>query len=172
MADQVRGAYQVPRMDALESRAWLALVGLGELLPAALDARLQAEAGLTHYEFGVLTVLRQAPGGAVRMKALAAATTATRPRLSKVVARLVTRGLVERVAGADDGRAVEVRLTPDGRRALIRAVPDHIAHARELVIDRLSRDELEALADILEPIVRRLDPLQRLGRSGECATEP
>lgn len=154
-------AFQVPRMDPLESRAWLALVGTAELLPTALDAELQADADMTHFEFMVLTVLRHSRG--MRMTQLAAATNATLPRLSKVVSRLVARGLVSRETDAVDGRAVTVLLTGEGRRALVRATPGHIALVRRLVIDRLTPDQLEALATALEPVVEALDPQRRFG---------
>ncbi|WP_425837836.1 MarR family winged helix-turn-helix transcriptional regulator [Microbacterium sp. PA5] len=155
--------FQVPRMDERESRAWLALVWTAELLPAALDAQLQADAGMTHFEFMVLSTLQQAHGGTLRTKELAAAVNATMPRLSRVVGKLAERDLVERVAGADDARVVNVRLTTAGRRELVRAVPSHIELVRQLVIDRLSRDQLDALAEALEPLVESLDPQSRRG---------
>lgn len=154
-------AFQVPRMDDVESRAWLAIVGTAELLPTALDAQLQADSDMTHFEFMVLTSLRHS--GAQRITRLAAATNATLPRVSKVVSRLQARGLVERSAEGGDGRAVTVRLTGDGRRALVRATPGHIDFVRRLVIDRLTPAQLEAVASALEPIVAALDPQQRFG---------
>ncbi len=158
--------YQVPRMDALESRAWLALVWTSELLPVALDGQLQAEAGMTHFEFMVLSALRQAKGGAMRTKDLAAATNATMPRLSRVVGKLADRDLVARRGDDADARVIHVELTSEGRRALVRAVPGHIALVRRLVIDQLDEAQLTALASALEPLVARLDPQQRVGFRG------
>ncbi len=162
--------YQVPRMDALESRAWLALVWTSELLPATLDAQLQADAGMTHFEFMVLSTLHQAAGGRLRTKELAAATNATMPRLSRVVGKLAERHLVERRGDDADARVVHVHLTTPGRRALVRAMPGHIDLVRHLVIDRLDRTQLEALAAALEPLVAHLDPHGRL--SFRAATPP
>ncbi|GAA3753422.1 MarR family transcriptional regulator [Microbacterium kribbense] len=156
-------SYQVPRMNELESRAWLSLVWTAELLPAALDAQLQAESGMTHFEFIVLSTLRQADDGALQTKDLAAAVNSTMPRLSRVVGKLATRGLVERIGGQDDARVINVHLTGAGRRALVRAVPGHIALVKRLVIDRLDAQQLEVLAGALEPLVGRLDPHNRVG---------
>ena len=156
-------ALSVPRMDELESRAWLALVTTAELLPAALDSQLRAEAGITHFEFMVLSGLKRAEGNTLRMSDIAAMVDSTLPRLSKVIGKLVERGLVEREAAARDGRVINVRLTSAGRRVLVRALPGHLAQVRELIIDRLDRDQLEALAGILEPLVQRLDPARRMG---------
>ncbi len=148
-------------MDALESRAWLSLVWTAELLPAALDAQLQAESGITHFEFMVLSILQQSEGSSLRTSDLASAVNATMPRLSRVVGKLASRGLVERAGDEQDARIVNVHLTTAGRRVLVRAVPGHIALVRELVVDRLDPEQLRALADILEPLVDRLDPEQR-----------
>ena len=156
-------AYQVPRMSELESRAWLSLVWTAELLPAALDAQLQAESGMTHFEFIVLSTLRQAKGSMLRTKDLAAAVNATMPRLSRVVGKLAARGLVERLGGAGDARVINVHLTTAGRRALVHALPDHLALVKKIVIDRLDDAQLTALADVLEPLVQRLDPQNRVG---------
>lgn len=155
-------AYQVPRMDPVESRAWLALIGTAELLPTALDAQLQADSGMTHFEFMVLSALTRTSGKRMRLTDLAASVNATLPRLSKVVTRLDARGLVQRSAASDDRRAVDVRLTADGRRAIVRATPGHIARVRQLVIDRLDVEQLTALADALEPVVAALDPQRRM----------
>jgi DNA-binding MarR family transcriptional regulator len=153
-------------MNEDESRAWLSLVWTAELLPAALDAQLQAEAGMTHFEFMVLGTLQQAKGSSLRTKDLAAAVNATMPRLSRVVGKLAERGLVERVGGDADGRVIHVHLTAAGRRALVRALPGHLELVRRLVIDRLDPAQLRALADALEPLVERLDPQKRTGFSG------
>lgn len=155
--------FQVPRMNALESRAWLALVWTAELLPAALDAQLQADSDMTHFEFMVLSALRQAKGGAMRTKDLAAATNATMPRLSRVVGKLADRRLVERRSDGGDARVIHVLLTSEGRRALVRAVPKHIDLVRRLVIDELDEAHLDALVSALEPLVARLDPQRRVG---------
>lgn len=154
----------VPRMDELESEAWLRLVSVLELLPASLDAQLQRDARLTHFDFVVLSLLRFAPDATLQAKELAAGTSATPPRLSHVVSRLEARGLVERLPCPTDRRATNVRLTGDGRRAVVRATSGHLEHVRRLVIDRLDRDELAALAAIGAKLAEGLDPADRLGR--------
>lgn len=158
-------ASRVARMDDRESRAWLALISTAELLPAALDAQLQRDAGLTHYEFMVLTALRL--NGSMRLGDLAAATNATLPRASKVISRMQQRGLVERAPASDDRRAVDLSLTSAGRRTLVLATPAHLDTVRSFVLDRLSPQQLEALADALEPVVAALDPHDRFHPRGE-----
>lgn len=152
-------------MNADESEAWLGLVALLELLPASLDAQLQRDGALTHFEFTVLTQLRFAPDQTVQSKDLAGATNATLPRLSHVVRRLADRGLVERLPCPDDRRATNVRLTAAGRRAVITATGDHIAHVRALVLDRLDEEDVAALGRITRAINANLDPTDRLTRA-------
>lgn len=148
----------VPRLDAEESAAWLSLVTMLELLPSALDSQLQRDAGMTHFEFAVLSFLRFSPDQTLRMTELAAGTNATLPRLSHVVTRLERRGVVERMPCPEDRRATNVRLTDAGRRELVRATPGHIALVRRAVIDSLSREQLAQLAEISGAITHALDP--------------
>lgn len=143
-------------MDERESRAWLGLITVAQLLPAALDSQLQRDAQLTHFEFLVLTSLRFAPESTMRMTELAASTNATLPRLSHVCARLEKRSIVDRFPCPEDRRATNVRLTAEGRRVLIHAMPRHIETARRLVIDALTPSQLDALAEITSAIADRL----------------
>jgi len=154
----------VPRMNELESDAWLRLIGLMELLPASLDAQLQQDAELTHFEFQVLSLLRFAPEQTLQSKELAAGTNATLPRLSHVVSRLEGRDYVHKLPCPTDRRATNVQLTDEGRRAVIRATGAHIDHVRRLVVDRLEPDELQSLASIAAKIGQALDPTDRLGK--------
>lgn len=152
-------------MDDVESRAWLALVGTCELLPAALDTQLQTDSGMTHFEFMLLGVLNLADEQTMRMKQLAEDAHSTLPRLSKAINRLEERGWVERFECVEDRRATNVRLTQDGRRAMILATPKHLGTVRQAVLDRLSREQLVALAEALEPVVAGLDPHHRFLRA-------
>lgn len=143
-------------MDELESRAWVGLVTVSQLLPAALDSQLQRDSQLTHFEFMVLTSLRFAPEHTLRMTQLAEATNSTLARLSHVCSRLEKREIVDRFPHPEDRRATNVRLTPEGRRTLIHAMPGHIDTARRLVVDALTPEHLEALAEITAVITDRL----------------
>ena len=66
-------------------------------------------------EYGVLYALSTAPDG-LRITELGDDALLTQAGISRLVARLETDGLVERVADPADGRASRIRLT-DGRRA-------------------------------------------------------
>ena len=79
MTDDVR--WLSPR----ELRTWMRLQAVSELLPGVLDAQLQRDAQLTHFEYLVLAMLSEARDRTLRMTDLALKTNATLPRLSHVV---------------------------------------------------------------------------------------
>jgi len=156
---------KLTRMTAEQSRAWISLITTAELLPAALDAQLQRDSRLTHYEYMLLGTLQR--GGPHRLSDLAAATNATLPRTSKVVSRLRERGLVEREEVSEDRRSVSIRLTGEGRRQTVLATPGHFDTVHRLVLDHLTEDQTTTLADALAPIVDALDPHRRFGPQRE-----
>ncbi len=117
-------------------------------LPPALDAQLQRDSGLSHFEYEVLSVLSDSRGMRLRMSELAALAGGSVSRLSHVVTRLERRGLVERYPCPDDARSILALLTGDGHRAVVQAAPGYVENVRRLVIDRLGREQIEKLAEI------------------------
>ena len=156
-------------LDAEERAAWLRLVAVVELLPGVLDAQLRRDAGLSHFDYFVLAMLSEAPDRSLRMTALAHRTNATLPRLSHVVQRLESRGLVERFPCPEDRRATNARLTDAGWDAVVAAAPGHVDTVRAHVLDPLSRAQLRQLAAIGDALLTRLDPD---GRMSELIAAP
>jgi hypothetical protein len=63
---------QEPRwLDSDEQQTFLALGSVLIRLPAALDAQLERDAGVSHFEYAVMAGLSQAPGRTLRMSVLA-----------------------------------------------------------------------------------------------------
>jgi len=145
-------------LDTGEMAAWVRLAAVLELLPAALDAQLRRDAQLTHFDYYVLAMLSEAPGRTLRMTALAELTTATLARLSHVVQRLETRGLLERFPCPEDRRATNARLTPAGWAKVEESAPGHVATVREYVIDALTAEQVVQLGQIADAVLHRLDP--------------
>jgi DNA-binding MarR family transcriptional regulator len=141
-----------------ELQAWLRLIAVAELLPAALDAQLRRDAGLTHFEYFVLAMLSEAPERTLRMTALAQRTNATLPRLSHVARRLEARGLVERYPCPEDKRATNARLTSAGWTAVRQAAPGHVQTVRKLALDPLSPKQIAQLRRIGDALLTVLDP--------------
>lgn len=129
--------------DELET--WSSVATLLEWLPAALDAQLERDSGLSHFEFGILFALAHADEGGLRMSELAGYANSTLSRLSRAVARLERSGWATRSPDASDGRITRARLTPAGRRVVAEATPGHVALVRRLVFAPLSRTQSEQL---------------------------
>lgn len=145
-------------LDEQERAAWLRLIAVVELLPAALDAQLRRDSGLTHFEYFVLAMLSEAPDRTLRMTTLARRTNATLPRLSHVARRLEDRGLMERFPCPEDGRATNARLTAHGWQAVVAAAPGHVATVRRLVLDPLTPTQVAQLRRIGDALLTLLDP--------------
>ena len=145
-------------LDQEQKAAWVRLVAVLELLPSQLDAQLRRDAQLTHFDYYVLAMLSEAPGRTLRMTALAEQTAATLARLSHVVQRLETRGLLERFPCPEDRRATNARLTEAGWAKVREAAPGHVDAVRENVIDALTPEQVTQLAAIADAILHRLDP--------------
>ena len=139
-------------LDDEESEAWMALMGVLMRLPNALDRQLQRDTGLTHFEYGVLTALSQAPDRTMRLSVLAGLTDAQLPRLSQVVTRLEGRGLVTRRPDPQDGRSTLATLTKRGMDAVRASAPGHVAEVRRVVFDHLTRAQVRQLREIARRI--------------------
>jgi DNA-binding MarR family transcriptional regulator len=141
-----------------EQRAWRRLATVMTLLPAALDAQLQADASLTHFAYFVLAMLSEAPGRALRMSELAARSSSSPSRLSHTVSRLESRGWVHRERATEDGRGQIAELTDDGYTALVATAPGHVGAVREFVLDALTLEQVSQLNGICTALLTRLDP--------------
>ncbi len=130
-----------------EWSAWLQLVGTFTLLPAALDSELQRDAGMSHFEFGVMAALSRQPDRRLQLKDLAVVANGSLSRLSHVISRLERRGWVRRASG-NKGRATHAELTNEGYRKLMEAGPIHFREVRRLVFDVLTPEEVKALRQV------------------------
>ena len=145
-------------LDEDEQAAWVRLAAVLELLPGVLEAQLRRDADLSHFEYWVLAMLSEAPERTLRMTALASRTSATLSRLSHVVARLESRGLLERFPCPEDRRATNARLTPAGWDVVVASAPGHLETVRTHVIDALTPRQISQLSAIAGAILDRVDP--------------
>ena len=61
-------------LDNAEEHAWIAVCSVLLRLPAALDAQLRQDAGISHFEYLVLSGLSMSPERTLRMTSLASRT--------------------------------------------------------------------------------------------------
>jgi DNA-binding MarR family transcriptional regulator len=148
-------------LDAEERAAWLALAGMFVRLPAVLDAQLQRDAGISHFEYQVLAGLSEAAGRTLRMSDLASFSEGSLPRLSQVVGRLERRGWVRRTPDPTDGRYTLAILTDAGWDKVVATAPGHVEAVRAFVFDPLSKAQTRQLRDIGYRVMRAINPNDR-----------
>ncbi len=144
-------------LTAEELDSWLSVVRLMTWLPWSIDQQLQRDSKLGMVEYQVLAMLSGSPDRTMRMSSLAEVTNASLSRLSRVVTRLESRGLVRRQPDPTDGRFTDAILTQDGFQALAEAAPGHVSLVRSLVVDVLSPEQLRRLGRDADRIMARID---------------
>jgi DNA-binding MarR family transcriptional regulator len=141
-----------------EQVAWRAWLSSSLLLHDRLDRDLIRGTGISQAYYEILVQLSETPGHALRMSELAERCLSSRSRLSHAVARLEERGWVRRQVCAEDGRGQLAVLTDEGFAALEGAAPVHVESVRTHLLDQLSPEQIAAMRDIGETLLRHLDP--------------
>lgn len=129
--------------------AWHRLLQISRRVLREIDARLDAEHRIGVNEFDVLITLDNAPDRRLRMTDLAEAVMFSSGGLTRLVGRLESRGLVERIPYPDDARSFYAALTGGGSQRLSEARVTHDAVIDELLSAKLTGDELRSLARAL-----------------------
>lgn len=140
-------------LDPDEQQTWRRYMRMQIHLQRRLSQQLQRDSGLSDADFGVLVNLSEAEDGRLRAFALADDLKWEKSRLSHHLTRMQKRGLVTREDCETDARGAVVVLTPDGRTAIDRAAPLHVAEVRELFIDALSAEQRRSLDDICATVL-------------------
>jgi DNA-binding MarR family transcriptional regulator len=137
---------------------WRGFVAMHRQLARELDRQLQRDAGISQADFSVLVVLSEAPDRKLRTGELAELLAWEKSRVSHQVARMESRGLLERTECDTDGRGTWVGLTNDGRRTLLGATREHSTAIRELFFDNLQQGEKAAIAGVSNRILEHINP--------------
>lgn len=144
-----------------EERAWRSLQFMQMRLVGELGRRLAAESGLSYQDYVVLVALTGSLQGRMRMFELARALGWEKSRVSRHITRMAARGLVAKERCDDDRRGAFVVVETRGRKEIEAAAPGHVRDVRDLVVDRLSARQLDAIGAAAETI------LEALGRTGD-----
>jgi DNA-binding MarR family transcriptional regulator len=145
-------------LDAEETQAWVALVGVLIKVPAALDSELRRRTGLAHFEYLAMSALSEAAATTLPMSELAVLSNASLSRLSHVIAKLEQRGWVTRASCPGNRRVTNVTLTDAGYALVVETAPTHLELARSFVLDALTESQVRQLATIAGRILRQVDP--------------
>jgi DNA-binding MarR family transcriptional regulator len=148
MAVQRRTAPEPQGM--LKLRLWVRLLRAVRVVEIDLRRRLRTEFGETLPRFDVMAALARQTAG-MTMTEISRFLMVSNGNVTGIIDRLVTEGLVVRIADAQDRRATVVRLTPKGLRHFARMADAHEGWVNE-ILARFSREQSHALIDSLDTL--------------------
>ena len=131
------------------------LLGLRMAASRALDpwARfLKVSADLTVPQYNVLRILRGSHPTRLTSGDVGERMIARDPDVTRLVDRLMTRGLVARVRSRKDRRVVEVGVTEKGL-ALLLEIDPHVAKMPKALLGHLGPKRLRQLTDLLDATI-------------------
>ena len=143
-------------LDDQERAAWVAFLAASNLVTRRLEQQLKDEAGLSHTQYEVLVQLSAAEGRSLRMTELADRLVTSKSGLTYQVTQMERAGLVARRSCPSDVRGVIAELTDRGMEVLRQAAPGHVEAVREVLIDVLTPEQRDHLAQGLGEVSRRL----------------
>ncbi|TDS72828.1 MarR family winged helix-turn-helix transcriptional regulator [Comamonas sp. JUb58] len=170
--DQEALAGGFPEIEAIrpvDFPCWLMRI-ISTVVRAEVDRRMEP-LGLTQAQW--IPVLHLASGKAHTSADLARRTLQTPGAMTRLVDRLVDKGIIERERSTDDRRVVSLRLTDEGLAAAMQ-VPDIVKGVNSAALSPLSPDELTQfhgyLRRIYEAMPNTLSVDMCLPQDG-CASE-
>jgi len=141
----------VQPLDPRQLETYFALMEAVSLLQHHVEQHLRTEGDLSYVQFQLLARLADAQGQ-LSMTQLADGVVYSRSGLTYQAGLLEKAGLVKRGPDPDDERSVTVTITDAGRERLATVFPGHIEVLDQLLFEPLSRRDVKALADLLEPV--------------------
>jgi DNA-binding MarR family transcriptional regulator len=108
----------------------------------AVRRALGRATGLTGSEIAMLLAIhRLSPDGQIGIRAIAEHLRVAGPHVTTEIGKLVESGLVEKRVSEIDSRAVDIRLTAEGRGQLRRLTP-RVRAANDVLFEGMSREEM------------------------------
>ena len=129
--------------------AFVALLQAHAIATRRLSGQLVDDHGLTINDYEVLLRLARAPERRMRRVDLAARVFLTPSGITRLLDGLERCGYVERLACPSDRRVAWAVLTDEGFAKVEEASRSHFAQIEELFGERLERDELATLTQLL-----------------------
>ncbi|MGW4641709.1 MarR family winged helix-turn-helix transcriptional regulator [Sphaerisporangium sp. NPDC004334] len=139
-----------------ELDAWRGYTAVHAQLAAHMARELTRATGLSEADYQVLDALLDAPSARMRALELRWTLQWEKSRLSHQVARMRSRGLLERDACTEDARGWDISLTAAGRQAATRAREVREESVRRLVVGTLGAERLAHFAEAATLLAARL----------------
>jgi DNA-binding MarR family transcriptional regulator len=124
--------------------AWEALFRAQVAIMRRLGADFPSDE-ISFNEYDVMFTLSRARDRSLRLRELNKSVLLTQPSVSRMIDRLASRGLVEKLPDRTDARGTVIRLTDAGYDAFYRLAHVHGATIHRIVGDALDADELAQL---------------------------
>lgn len=131
--------------------AWESLFRAQVSIMRDLTAEFPSD-GLSFNEYDVLVNLSQHPDRRLRIKELNRHLLLTQPSVSRLIDRLVSRGIVSKCSDAMDARGIVVQITDAGFELYRRVAVKHVASIHERVGSALTDEELVQLRCLTEKL--------------------
>lgn len=139
-----------------ELAAWRQYIEAASAVETAVAALLRADSGLSSGDYAVLLALSEVEQHRLRSSVLAAGIGWERSRVSHHLARMEARGLIVRQDCATDSRGAEVVATQAGLDVFRSASAVHLRRIREVFVEALTPDQLDAAHEISVALRRHL----------------
>jgi DNA-binding MarR family transcriptional regulator len=121
-------------------------------LARTFEHTLRTEHDMTNVTFEALLRLGRSAGGQMSMTELAGQMLLTSGGITRLVDRLASAGLVERLQCPEDRRIQWAHLTAEGRRRLEEALASHLQDLDAHLTSLIEPDELPVLLQVLDRI--------------------
>ena len=155
---------EIASIKAANFPCWLMRI-ISTVVRAEVDRRMEP-LGLTQAQW--IPVLRLASGEAQTAAELARSTMQTAGAMTRLVDRLVDKGIIERERSTDDRRVVRLQLTDEGMRAAVQ-VPDIVKSVNQAALSPLNPDELAQFQSYLRRIYEAMPQTLSSDISLPCA---
>ncbi|WP_313811067.1 MarR family winged helix-turn-helix transcriptional regulator [Glutamicibacter sp.] len=136
--------------------------------PSAMDRQLTIDSNMQTGEYSVLATISECSGTSARPADIADALRWDRSRLSHLLRRMESKGLISRCSDETDRRGQQIQLTELGWKTVREAAPSHVTFVREMLFDSLSPEESAALRSALPKI---LDALSTYNAGATCKAD-
>jgi DNA-binding MarR family transcriptional regulator len=135
-------------LNHIEESAWRGFLRIHAGLTTDMSANLNAVYALTLAEYELLMHLYEHPAERMPMSELARLVSLTPSGITRMIDRLVLRGLVGRQSIRSDARVQHAVLTDEGRSVFVAASSTHLGDVRTRFVDVLSEEELVVVAAV------------------------
>jgi DNA-binding MarR family transcriptional regulator len=142
----------MPSRTQLANEAWEALFRAQRTIYGEFERSEEVWGTLAPREYGVLYALSTA-SGPLRISELCEDVLLSQPGMSRLIARLEDKGLLERVDDPSDARASRVRMTAEGVKTQRRVGAAHGRHIGKMMTRELDPGELTELRDLCRKLM-------------------